>query len=67
MVLENELTLKEKNLLNSNPNVKYLLEKFDCEKKISKEEMLNSRINARVNFWMNEIIHPLNENKITSK
>lgn len=67
MVIERNLTLKENNLLNSNPNVKYLLEKFDCEKRISKEEMLNSRINARVNFWMNEIIHPLNENKITSK
>ena len=67
MVLENNLTLKEKNLLNSNPNVKYLLEKFDCEKKISKEEMLNSRINTRVSFWMNEIIHPLNENKITRR
>ena len=67
MVIERNLTLKENNLLNSNPNVKYLLEKFDCEKRISKEEMLNSRINARVNFWMNEIIHPLNENKITRR
>ena len=67
MVIESNLTLKEKKLLNSNPVVKYLLEKFDCETRISKETMFNSRINARVNFWMDEIIHPLNENKITRK
>lgn len=65
--MENTLTLKEQNLMDSNPAIKYLLEKFDCEFRITKESILSSRISAKVNFWMDEIIHPLNENKITRR
>ena len=65
--MENILTTKEQDLMDSNPHVLYLLEKLECEPRITEERILKSRINARVDFWMGEIIHPLNEDKITRK
>lgn len=61
------MTEKEIALINSNPAAKYLIEKFDMETRIQDNHVLNSRISARVQNMLNEIINPFDEHKLRLK